>query len=123
MPALQVDSSLSWSALRLAPEDPRRSLQQLALPLCDLVGVHIELLGQLRQSLFTLQRRKGHLRLERRCVVPTGTSAHLLSSPQPSYGQRRTEPPLKLMSSLAEPPLSDNRIRIFRAFEVPRQTN
>jgi DNA replication protein DnaC len=59
-------------------------LQQLALPLCDLVGMHIELLRQLQKRLLTLQRSQGHLRLERRCMVPTGTSAHSISSFRPS---------------------------------------
>ena len=65
-------------------EDARDALLQLALPLRNLVGMDVELLGQLGQHLLTLDRGQGHLRLECRCMVPAGTSAHLFSSSQPS---------------------------------------
>src|SRR5258706_9385466 len=47
-------------------EDLGGTLQQLVLPLRDLVGGHIEALRQLRQRLFVLKRFQRHLRFEAR---------------------------------------------------------
>ena len=75
----------NYAGLRkLLAEDARGALLQLALPLRDLVGMNVELLGQLGQRFLTLHCGQGHLGLERRCVVPARTPAHLLSSSQPS---------------------------------------
>jgi hypothetical protein len=52
---------------------------KLRLPRCDLIGVDVELLRKLHQRSVTLDGGKRHLRLEGRCVVPAGSSAHGLS--------------------------------------------
>src|SRR5262245_43165854 len=49
---------------------------KLRLPRCDLVRVHVELLGKLRDGPIALDGRKRNLRLEGRCVVPAGSSRH-----------------------------------------------
>jgi hypothetical protein len=66
------------------PKDARRALQKLALPLRDLVGINVKLLGQLGQSLLPPDRRQSYLGLERRRMVPAWTPAHRFSSSQPS---------------------------------------
>ncbi len=60
---LHIDDRLLRA--RLA-EDTGGAFQQLRLPLRNLVGMHVELLGLLRQRPITLHRRQSHLRLERR---------------------------------------------------------
>jgi translation initiation factor IF-2 len=60
-------------------EHADRSVEQLGLPLRDLVGVNVELLRQLSQCSIALDGSKRHLRLEGRCVVPARSSAHCLS--------------------------------------------
>jgi hypothetical protein len=52
---------------------------ELWLLRCDLIGVNVELLGKLSQRSIALDGGKRHLRLEGRCVVPPGSSAHGLS--------------------------------------------
>jgi hypothetical protein len=52
---------------------------KLALPLRDLVRMHVKMLSQLRQRHLALDGRKRHLGLECRCVVPACSSAHRLS--------------------------------------------
>ena len=52
---------------------------KLRLPRRDLVGVDVEMLGQLRERPIALDGGKRHLRLEGRCVVPARSSAHGLS--------------------------------------------
>jgi hypothetical protein len=52
---------------------------KLRLPRCDLIGVDVELFRQLSQRSIALDGGKRHLRLEGRCVVPTGSPAHCLS--------------------------------------------
>lgn len=64
--------------------EQRCCVKQLALPLRDLVGMDVELLGQLGQSLLTLYCGQGNLRLERRRVIPARTHTHRFSSSQPS---------------------------------------
>ena len=44
---------------------------ELRLSRSHLVGMHVELLGKLRQGSITLDGSQRHLRLEGRCVVPT----------------------------------------------------
>ena len=58
MQRLHIDGGLGRLTLRIAAEDPRRALQQLALPLCDLVAMHIELLRQLQQRLSPFKAAK-----------------------------------------------------------------
>ena len=57
---------------RSAAEGFGRVLQKLPPPLGDLVGMQLELLGQLGQRLVFPQSRHGHLRLERRRVRAAG---------------------------------------------------
>jgi len=90
---------------RASPKTPAAPSCNWLLPLRHLVGMDIELLSQLGQGLFTLDRGQGHLRLERRCVIPAGTSAHQFSSAQPSYGCRSRELPLIPLSEFTEPAL------------------
>ncbi len=52
---------------------------ELSLPRRDLIGVDVELLRELRQRPIALDRRKRHLRLEGRCVVPARSSPRGLS--------------------------------------------
>jgi len=84
MKRLQIHRRRCGPGFRFTTKNACGAFQKLALPLCDLVGMHIKLLRQLRKRLFALDRGQGHLRLEYRCVVPTWTSAHLLSSTLPS---------------------------------------
>ena len=53
MKRLKVHNRFDSTSLRFSAKDPSRALQQLALPLRDLVGMHIELLRQLRQRLLS----------------------------------------------------------------------
>ena len=52
---------------------------KLGLPGRDLIGVDVEMLGQLGQRPVALDGGKRHLRLEGRCVVPARSSVHGLS--------------------------------------------
>ena len=52
---------------------------KLRLPLCDLIGVDVELLRKLSKCAIALDGSKRHLRLEGRCVVPARSSLHGLS--------------------------------------------
>ena len=69
--------------MHLAPDQPigrpsfELSEDQLAT-VVDLLCTGIELLSQLGQGLFTLDRGQGHLRLERRCVIPAGVCSSIL---------------------------------------------
>src|SRR5437899_13064564 len=47
----------------------RGAVQQLLLPIMDLIGVNPELTGQLGNRPVALDRRQRHLRLERRVVL------------------------------------------------------
>jgi hypothetical protein len=62
---------------RLA-EDRGGALQELVLPVGDLVGVDVELLGKLRQRLVVANCGQRDLRLERRGMVTSRPSAHSL---------------------------------------------
>ena len=80
--ACSAFKSTAGAAAGLAAPEPNtagRALEQLALPVRDLVGVHIEQLRQLRQRLLALDGGQRHLRLEGRCVVPARSFAHGLS--------------------------------------------
>lgn len=72
---LQVASGLGNGAA--GAEHVGRALQQLAPPLGHLVGVNVVLLRDLGDRLVALDGVQGHLGLERRRVVATGSSAHL----------------------------------------------
>ena len=58
------------------PEHPGSPVKKLGLPGRDLVGMDIELLGQLGQGLLASQGSQSHLRLEGRKVVPALSLAH-----------------------------------------------
>ena len=60
-----------------ALEQPLGAAHQPASPVLNLVRVHVVLLGQLREGLLPSHRGHGHLRLERRRVIPA-LSSHLL---------------------------------------------
>src|SRR5690606_5148459 len=68
-----------WFRPRSIAEDACRPLKKLVFPLFDLVGVHVELLGQFHQRLLTSNGGECHLCLESRAVVPAGSSRHGLS--------------------------------------------
>src|SRR5919112_2546433 len=63
----------------LGPEYPGSSVEELRLPLGDLVGMHIELLRQLGQGLLAFKSGQGHFGLESRRVVPAGSLAYCFS--------------------------------------------
>src|SRR5215211_5369571 len=63
----------------LGPEYPGSSVEELRLPLGDLVGMHIKLLRQLGQGLLAFKSGQGHFGLESRRVVPAGSLAHRFS--------------------------------------------
>ena len=52
------------------------AVEQLALPLRDHVGVHVESLGDRDQRLLALEGLQCHLGLEDRCVVASRSSRH-----------------------------------------------
>lgn len=60
--------------------NPRAGLQQLLLPLLDLVRMDVELLGEFRQRLVSTDGRQRHLRLKSRTMVPAWLSRHASSS-------------------------------------------
>ena len=91
----------------------RRPIQQLGLPLRDLVRVHIELACQLRKCPVAAHCGKSHLRLELCRVVTAGSSAHLsLLSPRalscPQSVSDSTYPPVQISGAtsmeLVNPP-------------------
>jgi hypothetical protein len=49
---------------------------ELRFPRCNLVRVHVKLLGKLRDGPIAHDGGKRNLRLEGRCVVPAGSSRH-----------------------------------------------
>src|SRR5919107_3035551 len=63
-------------AAALRAKQPGCPVEQLRLPLGDLVGVNVELLCQLGQRLVASDGGQSHLRLEGRCVVPAWSSCH-----------------------------------------------
>ena len=77
MQRLQIRFTLAL--LRNAGKYVRGPFQQLAVPLRDLIRMHIQLLRQRRKGLITLEGGNRHLRLERDRVVSTGTSHALCS--------------------------------------------
>src|ERR1035437_8251627 len=62
------------------PEDACGAFLKPVLPLRNLVRMHIEVLRKLGKGFFALQSGQCHLGFKGRCVVPTWSSAHLLSS-------------------------------------------
>src|SRR5450631_419011 len=62
-PACPCRSDRATPAYGWGQNDAHRPVQQLRLPLYDLTGMDIELLGELGQGLITLERRQCHLRL------------------------------------------------------------
>ena len=62
-------------------------------PLFDPVGVNIELLSKVTKGLFSANSGEGNLRLERRCLIPAGTSCHVGSPIEGSLCPLRVENP------------------------------
>src|ERR1035437_9211072 len=62
------------------PEDACGAFLKPVLPLRNLVRMHIEVLRKLGKGFFALQSGQCHLGFKGRCVVPTWSPAHLLSS-------------------------------------------
>lgn len=60
----------------IAPEDVGRPVEEMRLPLGDLVGMHIKVLGQLGEGLVALHGGQGHFGLESWRVVPARSLAH-----------------------------------------------
>ena len=75
---LHVDQRLCRLCFHL-PKNPGSSFKQLILPLTDLVGIHVELLGQFRQRLFAPD--SGNSQSARESIVLTAGRA-------PRYGCR-----------------------------------
>src|SRR5690606_33997397 len=65
--------------LVLITENAGRPLKELVFPLLNLVGMHVELLGQFHQCLLASNGGKRHLCLESRAVVPAWSSRHGIS--------------------------------------------
>jgi hypothetical protein len=63
---------------RIATEHVLNCFDKALLPLLALIGMNIELLGQLSHRGLALQRCQRYLRLERRTVVTSLSSRHLL---------------------------------------------
>src|SRR5215212_11674478 len=78
MQRLDVDRRARRSGL-LRSEHAGGSVEELGLPLGDLVRVHSKLLGQLREGLLAFHGGQGHFGLKSRRVVPAGSLAHRLS--------------------------------------------
>ena len=64
---------------RCLAEDDGGAFLKPVISFRNLVGMHIKVLCEFGQGLVALERSQGHLRFKGRCVVPTRTSAHLLS--------------------------------------------
>jgi hypothetical protein len=71
LPVQKVDLRLAGRALRRRPtlENARRAIQQLLLPVVDLIRMNPKLARQLGDRPVALDRRQRHLRLERRVVL------------------------------------------------------
>jgi hypothetical protein len=79
MQRLHIDGRLRGSVAATGTENIGSPALELRFPRCDLIGVNVELFRKLCQCSIALDGRKGHLRLEGRCVVPTRSSVHCLS--------------------------------------------
>jgi hypothetical protein len=66
-------------ALTRRGEQTHRALQELRLPLRDLVGVDIKLLHEFRERSIVLQGRERHLGFEGGCVISSRAFHDLLS--------------------------------------------
>jgi hypothetical protein len=62
-----------------AVEHNARSVQQLCLPLRNLIRMDIKMLRQLRNGLLSLDGRQRDFRFEYRCVIPAGVFLASLS--------------------------------------------
>src|ERR1700730_17862309 len=79
MKGFQIHGWRGGIGTSLSPEYPDSSFEQLHLPLGDLIGMDVELLGQFGQRLLALDRSQSHFSLESRRVVPAWSFAHCLS--------------------------------------------
>lgn len=108
---------------RFAAKHVGGALQQLGLPLGDLVGMDIMLLGQFGQGLLATEGGQRHFGLERRRVVPAGTSAHLLLLIPRAY-HARIRPPVHLAhcpesrDQLSVNPVSDGVMSFIGGFDA-----
>src|SRR5450830_120847 len=101
---LQINGDF-WPNTRRGPEHPGSPFKQLRFPLCDLIGMDVELLRQFCQRLIALDGGQSHLRLEYRCVVPARSSAHCLScsrSSSPLSGRNSTYPAVQICRASSE---------------------
>ena len=80
--------------LHCVVEDVSYSLQRLVFPLLDLIGVHVELLGQFSHRLLAPDGSKRDLGLKSRAVIPAWSSGHLLYSFSASSCRLRAENPI-----------------------------
>jgi len=79
---------------------------QLRLPRRYLIGVDVEVLGQLSHRSVALDGSERHLSLESRCVVPARLSAHGLSCSRrlsPLSGRNSTYRPVQISGAGSEP--------------------
>jgi hypothetical protein len=67
------------ASARRRPEHPGSPFLKLRLPLRNLVGMNVEVLRQFSHRVLAPDGGQRHLRLECRCVVPAGSSAHRIS--------------------------------------------
>ena len=75
----RLDIRRAGLALGRGGEELQRPLQELGLPLRDLVGVDVELLRELGKGSIPFQGGQGHLGLERGRVIPSRPFHGLLS--------------------------------------------
>src|SRR5450432_3617922 len=79
MKRLHVDRRQRRLAAAAGPEYIGSTFLKQGLPRRNLVRVDVKMLRKLGQSHLALDGGKRHLGLERRCVVPSGSSGHRLS--------------------------------------------
>lgn len=63
---------------RAALEHVLGAFNQAFLPVLDLIGMHVELLGQLSQGALAFHCRQRHLGLEGRSMITSFPAGHLL---------------------------------------------
>jgi hypothetical protein len=101
MKTLQVDGGFLRLTLLLT-ENARLALQQLTLPIGDLVGMDIELQRQLGQRFLGLHRSQRHLGLECRRMRPAASLRYpMLLIRSENLRCRQEENPLNLFSEFA----------------------
>lgn len=110
MQRFDIDGRTRWFRPRSIAEDACRPLKNLVFLLFDLVGVHVELLGQFHQRPLASNGGECHLCLESRAVVPAGSSRHGLSCSR-HLSRSQAEIPLILAVQISRATsLTDGRI-------------